>query len=89
MLLMEFMKLGPKLGELLQKGMQFYTSAPAGENNVEAVATFIERCSAQWNPSIMGQTFLDDPGTRRAGARFLAGIAVKVAATPDLARKVG
>lgn len=78
----EFIRLGPELGKLLSKGMEFYTMAldlgNKADANVEAVATFIERASGGWNPVVQGQTFLDDPGTRRAGARFLAGIAVRV-----------
>lgn len=87
---LDFIALGPKLTELLSKGVQFYMAAPSGSTDatVDAVAVFIERCSMGWNPKIQGQTFLDDPATRRAGARFLAGIAVKVAATPTLAKKV-
>jgi hypothetical protein len=77
----EFLKLAPELGNLLNKGMEFYkTSLDLGEPaTVDAVALFIERASGSWNPVVSGQTFLDDPGTRRAGARFLAGIAVRVA----------
>lgn len=77
----EFIKLAPELGNLLSKGMDFYrTSLEMGEPaTVEAVALFIERASGTWNPVVSGQTFLDDSGTRRAGARFLAGIAVRVA----------
>lgn len=77
----EFLKLAPELGNLLNKGMDFYrTSLELGQPaNVDAVALFIERASGAWNPVVSGQTFLDDPGTRRAGARFLAGIAVRVA----------
>ena len=75
----EFMRLAPELGNLLKKGMEFYkTSIELGEPaTVDAVALFIERASGAWNPVVAGQTFLDDPGTRRAGARFLAGIAVR------------
>ena len=76
----EFIRLAPELGNLLKKGMEFYkTSIEVGTPaNVDAVALFIERASGSWNPVVNGQTFLDDPGTRKAGARFLAGIAVRV-----------
>ena len=80
--MLEFLKLGPDLGKLLTKGMEFYGMAldlgKREDATVEAVATFIERASGAWNPVVSGQTFLDDPGTRKAGARFLAGIAVRV-----------
>jgi len=75
----EFIKIAPELGKLLNKGMEFYkTSLEIGEPaTVDAVSLFIERASGTWNPVVAGQTFLDDPDTRRAGARFLAGIAVR------------
>lgn len=77
--MLDFLKLAPELGNLLKKGMDFYrTSIEVGEPaTMDAVALFIERASGTWNPEVRGHTFLDDAGTRRAGARFLAGIAVR------------
>ncbi len=76
----EWLAIAPELKKYMDAGISFYLSS-SSPPTVEAVTTFLHRLSAGWNPTIQGQTFLDDPGTRAAGVRFLAGIAVRIAST--------
>lgn len=73
--------LGPMLGELFKRGSEFYKlSTERGEPaTMDAVADHIYVLSRGWNPVVNGVTYIDDDGTRRAAARFLAGIVVKTA----------
>ena len=48
--------------------------------NADVLAVFLELKMSSWNPKLKGVELLDEP-TRRSGARFLAGVAVKIART--------
>lgn len=70
----------PKLTELYEAGKKFHITALArGErSNADRVAATMIELVKDWNPEIEGVRYLDDPETRRAGARFFAGIVVKI-----------
>lgn len=65
-----------KLGDYLRAAGELAQKA-GGTATPEVVAATIERQMADWNPSINGRRVLDAE-TRRACARFLAGVAVNV-----------
>lgn len=48
------------------------------EVKAEALAVFLDLKMGSWNPKLKGVELLDEP-TRKSGARFLAGVAVKIA----------
>jgi len=68
-----------KLGDFL-RGASDHAKRMAASGTVDlpgAVASVVEREMAGWNPVIGGREVLD-PETRRACARFLAGVAVNM-----------
>lgn len=68
------------LGKYLQQGMDEYVKLKSTGNVVDAerLAIYLEHQMSSWNPKIKKVTLLDDD-TRKAGARFLAGVAVAIA----------
>ena len=48
--------------------------------NVDTLTSIILTSAEGWSPVIKGIRPLDDPETRRAGARFLAGVVMQVSA---------
>jgi hypothetical protein len=74
----KFLPLVKQLGTYLKMGMDHYADLKAaGEDaSPEIVAFFLREKMESWDPQVAGQPLLDDP-TRDAGARFLAGVAVK------------
>jgi hypothetical protein len=70
----------PKLAELIAEGQKFHASALSrGEpSDADRVAAALHELAKEWHPEVNGVRYLDDHGTRRAGVRFLAGIAVKI-----------
>lgn len=70
-----------KMGEFLKAGMDHYADLRvAGQSaGPEMIAAFISVKMADWNPKIGQIELLDNP-TKDACARFLAGVACKVAA---------
>ncbi len=64
-----------KLGEYGKLAIaRAVTDAAAGKADPEQVAAYLEKEMAEWNPTIKGRS-LADPETRKAAARFLAGVA--------------
>lgn len=86
--MLEFMALVPKLTELIKAGQAYYVSARNAGRPIgpDEVAPMIEQLSRDWHPKLGGIAFLDDVGTRKAGARFMAGIAC---AAVDSGRPIG
>lgn len=67
-----------KLGDYLRvAGEHAQRAASSGQAVPEVIASALDGKMADWNPSINGRRVLD-PDTRRACARFLAGVAVNV-----------
>lgn len=71
----------PKLGELLKVGMKLAEDLVDGDNCVaiDPVVRGLTEASKDWHPKVRGVDVLADEGTRKAGIRFLAGIAVTAA----------
>jgi len=64
-----------KLGDYAKLAIaRAVTDAAAGKADPETVAAYLEGEMADWNPTIKGRS-LADPATRKAAARFLAGVA--------------
>lgn len=74
----KFLPLVKQLGIYLKMGMDHYADLrAAGEAaSPEIVAFFLQEKMESWDPQVAGESLLDEP-TRAAGARFLAGVAVK------------
>ncbi len=74
----KFLPLVKQLGTYLKMGMDHYADLrAAGEDaSPEIVAFFLQEKMESWDPQVAGESLLDEP-TRAAGARFLAGVAVK------------
>jgi hypothetical protein len=68
-----------KLGEFLKKGFEHYAQlAVAGTFlTPEALSNFLYIQMASWNPKIKNTSVLDET-TKKALARFLAGVAIKI-----------
>jgi hypothetical protein len=68
------------LGNFLQDALAFAIAetAASGFVRVEAVADFLEQKMGSWNPDLSGIKLLDGD-TRKAAARFLAGVAYNLA----------
>lgn len=71
-----------RLGEYLRAAVEHAKRALASGADVapEVIAAVIEREMRAWNPDIGGRKVLDEE-TRRAAARFLAGVAVNMVAS--------
>lgn len=74
----KFLPLVKELGSYLKMGMDHYADlrAAGADAGPEIIAFFLQEKMQSWNPMVAGQPLLDEP-TRAAGARFLAGVAVK------------
>ena len=70
-----------KLGDYLRAAGEHAQRAVASGASVgpDVIAAVVENEMSGWNPTISGRRVLD-PETRRAAARFLAGVAVNVVA---------
>jgi hypothetical protein len=68
-----------RLGEYLRSAGEHAKRAVASGASTapDALAVVLEREMAGWNPAVNGREVLDAE-TRRAAARFLAGVAVNV-----------
>ena len=64
-----------KLGGFFRIGLDHYTMLRAAGKavDVDGLAVFIEGAMADWNPEVKQRAVLDD-ATKRAAARFLAGV---------------
>ena len=73
----------PKLTEFLNAGMSLVEDIceDDGSVNVDIVVSLLRKRAAGWNPTYNGHLVFDenDPGTKEAGIRFLAGLAVRAA----------
>jgi len=74
----ELLALVPKLMELFGHAMKFVANATDSDDGVDAddIAKLLVATTSNWNPRVHGIRVLDDPETRYAGARFIAGIAI-------------
>jgi hypothetical protein len=65
-----------RMGELLQSGIEQVALLRASgvEINADLIGIWLEQQMGDWDPSIKGKHLLDAP-TKRAAARFLAGVA--------------
>jgi hypothetical protein len=68
--------IAPKLADLLKSAIQHYGELRAAGGTVtpDGLAAYLMMRAADWSPSIMGKTVMDDE-TRIAMCRFLAGVA--------------
>jgi hypothetical protein len=75
----EIVGLLSKLGDYLKAAIQraAVLSSSGAPVDGEALAVWLEGQMGGWDPEIKGRK-LADPATRRAAARFLAGIAVNL-----------
>jgi hypothetical protein len=77
----EWLLLAPKLAELLKVGMSLAEDIVDDDDtvNVDIVVSLLKKRSADWHPKWKGVEIFDpkDPGTREAGVRFLAGLAIR------------
>lgn len=73
----QLMPLVIQLGQHLKGAVDHYAMLKAAGTvaGPDAVAVFLEEKMATWNPVLAGKTLLD-PDTKKAAARFLAGVAV-------------
>lgn len=71
-----------KLGDYLKVGAEHYVTMRAAgiEPDADTVALYLAAKMEGWNPVVKGRTLLD-PETKAACARFLAGVALNVAAS--------
>jgi len=76
--LTKFLPLAKQLATYLKLGMDHYaTLKMAGEiAGADAVAEFLHGKMESWSPEVNGVELLDTP-TRKAAARFLAGVAIQ------------
>lgn len=72
-----------KLGEFLKQAFEAYVHLKTlgGDITPDAVAAVLDMRMADWKPKLNGRDVLD-PETRKAAARFLAGIAFNASAGP-------
>jgi hypothetical protein len=75
-----FFQFAPKIGEMIKLALDHYAvlRASGGEVTPDLIAEFLTTKMTDWNPQIGGVEILDQD-TKRAGARFIAGIAFNVA----------
>jgi len=74
------MLLLPKLSELLFAGVEFAAKVHDDDGvDVDEIVARITHLAKDWHPTVKGKPVLADPDTRKAGVRFLAGIACHVA----------
>jgi hypothetical protein len=77
----DFLYLLPKLQELLAAGMSLAEDIVEddGSVNVDIVVSLLRKRSSDWHPAWKDVPIFDqaDPGTREAGVRFLAGLAIR------------
>lgn len=68
-----------QLGTYLKQGADHYASLKmAGDTaGPDVVAVYLQAQMSNWNPKVGGVEVLDDD-TKAAGARFLAGVAIKL-----------
>lgn len=71
-----------QLGSYLKLGLDHYADLrTAGQTaNVDVITSFVGTKMEEWNPEVGGVALLDTE-TRTAAARFIAGVAVKLAST--------
>jgi hypothetical protein len=71
----------PKLSELFRSALDHYAICRATGADIDAdlLGAFLELKAADWNPVVGGKRLLDDPKTKAAGCRFLAGVAFSLA----------
>ena len=70
-----------QLGQYVSQAVQRYGDLRAAGLSADAdvLAVWLELQVASWHPKAGGVALLADPETRRAGCRFLAGIAHAIA----------
>lgn len=75
------LQVGQRIMTLVRSAVEHYAviTAMGGKVDEESLASFIEKEAGDWDPVIKGRRLLRNPDTRKAGARFLAGIAYEVA----------
>lgn len=73
----KFLPLVIQLGQFLKAGMDHYAAVKmAGQlAGPDAVAAYLDMKMSTWDPVLSGKKLLD-PDTRKAAARFLAGVVV-------------
>jgi hypothetical protein len=76
----QILPLVSSLGKYLQMGMDEYVKLKTSGNPVDAeqLSVYLDDKMSSWNPKIKNVNLMDE-STRRAGARFLAGVAVAIA----------
>lgn len=69
-----------KLGTYLKAGADHYAMlrSQGEEIGPDMLAAFMSEQMNDWKPSVNGVELVDEP-TRAAGARFLAGVAIRLA----------
>lgn len=76
-LVIELMALVPKLGELLGAAMKFASDAAEGDHvDPDKITDLVAGLAKDWHPKVRGKPIFEDVETRRAGIRFLVGIAI-------------
>jgi len=77
----QFLPLATQIGAYIKMGMDHYASlrmaGQVGESGPELVSIFLEDKMDGWNPMVNGKAILDAE-TKKAGARFLAGVAINL-----------
>jgi hypothetical protein len=74
------MKVLAKLGDFLQRALQraVLEVAQGSRPDPEKLAAWLEKEMIGWDPQVKGRK-LSDPATRKAAARFMAGVACNFA----------
>lgn len=69
-----------QIGNYIKSGIDQYAilKAAGGEVDPDLIAEFLLIKMQDWDPAVSGKKVLD-PDTKRAGARFLAGVAFNFA----------
>jgi hypothetical protein len=69
-----------KLGDFLKKAFDHYTEIRIAGSDLDAdtLAAFVYLQMASWDPKVGNKDLLDDE-TKHAAARFVAGVAMKMA----------
>jgi hypothetical protein len=69
-----------KMGDYLQQGIQqaMLDAAQGVRTNPDDLANWLDQRMSDWQPTLKGRR-LSDPETRKAAARFLAGVACNFA----------
>jgi hypothetical protein len=73
----KFLPIASQIGNYIKAAGDHYSTLKfaAGADGVDLVTAFLEEKMQDWNPVVDGKKLID-PETRKAGARFLAGVAI-------------